>query len=270
MLTVAIYVYIHVLAIPEKENAAMSTFVSVLIVGTLVLVVSWLIAMLRRAAASGAEGRTATLAGATIAAWAGALLALAAGGAFVPRAGQVIPPVGIALAAALAIWWSSLAAFPSLWRLLARAQPTLVRMQLWRSLGPVVFLAFLAAGRLPALFALPAALGDLAVGVTALRMARAFEGQRRRSLLFWHAFGVLDLVVALTLGVTTNPGPANLFHTVPSSQAIAAFPLVLIPTFLVPLALTLHYASLRLMLGKGAAVRAVSRERAARAASSPA
>jgi hypothetical protein len=68
------------------------------------------------------------------------------------------------------------------------------------------------------------------------------EGKRRAIL--WNLFGMLDLIVAVTLGVTTNPGPAQIFHTTPTSELVTQFPLALVPTFLVPLALTLHVISL--------------------------
>jgi hypothetical protein len=54
-----------------------------------------------------------------------------------------------------------------------------------------------------------------------------------------------DLAVALGLGATTSPGPAQLFFTSPSYEAITAFPLAIIPTFLVPLSILLHLISLR-------------------------
>lgn len=49
--------------------------------------------------------------------------------------------------------------------------------------------------------------------------------------------------------MTTNPGPLLIFHTVPTSELIMHFPLVLVPTFLVPLAFALHVISLTQLLG---------------------
>ena len=225
----------------------MSTLIAASVVISVVVVVLWLFGTLWRVRQSPSEGRTAIAAGVVLAAWAALLLALAANDVFRPRPGQVVPAVGLAFASALIVWWGSLVASPSLARLFARAQPSLVRMHLWRLLGPFVFFYLLAQGRLPALFALPAGLGDFAIGVTALSMARALDRLPRSPVVLWHAFGVLDLVVALTMGVTTNPGPANVFRTSPSSVVVTSFPFVLIPTFLVPMALTLHAVSLRLI-----------------------
>jgi hypothetical protein len=58
-----------------------------------------------------------------------------------------------------------------------------------------------------------------------------------------------DLVVAVALGVMTSPGPAHVFRTTPTSEFATQFPLALVPTFLVPLAFTLHVVSLWQLLG---------------------
>jgi hypothetical protein len=58
-----------------------------------------------------------------------------------------------------------------------------------------------------------------------------------------------DLVVAVGLGVMSSPGAAQVFHTTPTSELATRFPLVLVPTFLVPLAFVLHVISLWQLLG---------------------
>ena len=58
-------------------------------------------------------------------------------------------------------------------------------------------------------------------------------------------------MVAIGLGVMTNTGPAQLIRTTPTSALVTQFPLVLMPTFLVPLAFVLHIVSLSQMLGTG-------------------
>lgn len=105
----------------------------------------------------------------------------------------------------------------------------------------IVFLIAMAMGRLPALFAVPAALGDIATGIAAPLVARKLaRGAGRRSALWFTAFGVLDLVVALTLGALIR---YQLVDVTPSGHAITVLPLVLIPTVAVPLMLTLHITS---------------------------
>jgi hypothetical protein len=105
----------------------------------------------------------------------------------------------------------------------------------------VAFLIYLALGHLPALFALPAGLGDIATGIAAPLVARRLaQGTGRRAGLWFNAFGITDLVVALTLGALTGFGLVNV---TPSSAPIAELPLALIPTATVPLLFALHISA---------------------------
>src|SRR4051812_9650357 len=68
-----------------------------------------------------------------------------------------------------------------------------------------VFLIVMALGHLPAAFALPAGLGDIAIGVAApfvaLRLARDPHGAgTRTAAVLFNVLGLLDFVVASTLG----------------------------------------------------------------------
>jgi hypothetical protein len=102
----------------------------------------------------------------------------------------------------------------------------------------VVFLLYMAFGHLPALFALPAGLGDIAAGIAATLVARKLtQGMGRRGALWFNAFGMTDLVVALTLGALTG---FQLLNVTPSSAPISELPLALIPTATVPLFFVLH------------------------------
>ena len=102
----------------------------------------------------------------------------------------------------------------------------------------VVFLFYLALGHLPALFALPAGLGDIAAGIAAPLVARRFaQDTGRRAVLWFNALGMTDLVVALALGALTG---FQLLNVTPSSAPITELPLALIPTATVPLFFALH------------------------------
>jgi hypothetical protein len=110
----------------------------------------------------------------------------------------------------------------------------------------VMFLLYLVLGQLPALFALPAGLGDIATGLTAPLVAHKLaHGTGRRAAWWFNAFGITDLVVALTLGALTS---YQLLTVTPSSAPIGELPLALILTFTVPLLLTLHITSLSTLL----------------------
>ena len=148
--------------------------------------------------------------------------------------GLLIPViVGLALLFSSATMARVLAAVPMQW---------LVGIQLYRIIGGVFVVLWLA-GSIPGLFALPAGIGDVAVGVMAPFVAARYArnaGQGRNAVVWWNAFGLFDLVVALTLGLLTSPSPLQLFAFEQPNIIISGFPLILIPTFLVPLSILLH------------------------------
>jgi hypothetical protein len=97
-------------------------------------------------------------------------------------------------------------------------------------------------GHLPALFALPAGLGDIATAIAApLAARRLARGTRRRSALWFNAFGLTDLVLALALGALAAFG---LLKITPSGAPILGLPLALVPTVGVPLLFALHTTSM--------------------------
>jgi hypothetical protein len=148
--------------------------------------------------------------------------------------GVLIPLIG----AAIGLWLSGslrslVSAIPLHW---------LVASQVYR-LGGGIFLALWADGRLPWQFALPAGIGDVATGffavVVAVLLAQGTEGTRR-SAFFWCLFGIADLIVAMTMGALTSPGRAQLFSFDAPNLLISSYPLVMVPTFAVVVALIVH------------------------------
>jgi hypothetical protein len=118
----------------------------------------------------------------------------------------------------------------------------LVAAQVYRIEGGI-FLVLWADGRLPWQFALPAGIGDFTTGVLAVvlaaRLARNATGAHR-AVYAWCLFGIADLVVAITMGALTSPGRPHLLAFEAPNLLITSYPLVMIPTFAVPLALMLH------------------------------
>ena len=211
------------------------------------LVVVAVFAVLWRERTSRRDARVAIATGIALAVWAIVTTVLAWRGFFQPSAGATVPPVGANLIVVLLALALCLRVSVSLRRLL-RNQANLIRLHLWRLEG-LVFLVLMVQGRVPALWAVPAGVGDVLVGATAPWVARGLEdsGGRRRAIA-WTLFGMADLVVAVALGVMTNPGPTQVFHTVPNAEMLTQYPLALVPAFLVPLAFTLHVASLLQLL----------------------
>jgi hypothetical protein len=153
------------------------------------------------------------------------------------------PPLPILLAvlapiAVFLIWMTSSAAFR---RFVLSLDPRLVTMlHAWR-LGGFSFLVLYAYGILPGLFALPAGLGDMAIGVTAPFVAfRLIGANHRTRFLVWQTLGILDLVVAVSMGALSQ----FVLPLGPGAFPMAVLPLSLIPTFAVPLLLILHIISI--------------------------
>jgi hypothetical protein len=138
---------------------------------------------------------------------------------------------------------------PTLRRVVAATPlPALIGVQFYRVLG-AVFLVVMGLGQLPAYFALPAGWGDVAVGLAAplvaLAMVRQASGARMLAI-GWNVVGLLDLVIAVGMG-TGRLAPylaPELGAHVPPATAMGMFPLILVPTFAVPLSVALHVVTL--------------------------
>jgi hypothetical protein len=199
--------------------------------------------------AGGGRRRAALFAGSAavlLGGWLGTSAVIAGHGWYDTRLHQV-PWLAVAAVAFLAALLA-LGRIPVVARTLATAG--MVRRLLlphsFRVVG-VFFLVYLALGHLPALFALPAGLGDITAGIAATFVARGLaQGSGRRAAWWFNAYGITDLVVASTLGALTG---YQLLHVTPSSAAIGEFPLALVPTVTVPLLLALHLTSMP-MLGR--------------------
>jgi hypothetical protein len=190
----------------------------------------------RRRAALVAGGAAVVLGG-----WLAASAEIAGHGWYHTRLGHGVPWLPVAVAGFLGLLLV-LGRIPAVARAL-RAPGMVNRLELphtFRVTG-VAFLITMALGHLPALFALPAGLGDIATGVAAPLVARMpAQGTGRRAALWLNAFGMTDLLLALALGAITA---YQLVHTAPSGAPISGLPLALIPTVEVPLLLVLHITS---------------------------
>lgn len=172
--------------------------------------------------------------------WITASAVIAGHGWYEAQAGRV-PWLAVAAAGCLATLLA-LSRIPVVTRALT-AEGMAARLLLPHSfrVAGVFFLLYMAFGHLPAVFALPAGLGDIAAGIAApLAARRLAHGTGRRAALWFNAFGITDLVVATTLGALTGYG---LLDVTPSAAPIGELPLVLIPTATVPLLLALHITS---------------------------
>jgi hypothetical protein len=191
------------------------------------------------------QRRAALLAGgaaAVLGAWFTASAVIAGHGWYHTRLGHGVPWMPVAVVGFFGLLLA-LSRIPVVARALA-APGTVSRLELphsFRAIEGSAFLVLMALGHLPALFALPAGLGDIAAGIAAPLAARMLaHGGSRRAGLWFNAFGMTDLVVALTLGTLTG---FQLVNVTPSGALISELPIALIPTAAVPLLFALHVTS---------------------------
>jgi hypothetical protein len=122
----------------------------------------------------------------------------------------------------------------------------IVGIQAWRWAG-FGFLTLYTYGVLPGIFAWPAGLGDMAIGLTAplvlANLLRRPNFAASKSFVAWTASGILDLTVAVSIGALV-PLLAPNFYGAVSTAPMAQLPLVLVPTYLVPTFLMLHLTAL--------------------------
>lgn len=176
--------------------------------------------------------------------WIAVSTALAGAGIYRQSATEIQPWIAIVAGGALAVALLG-ARIPAIRRALADPG-ALARLTLPHTMrvAGVAFIIVMALGKLPAVFALPAGLGDIAVGISAAIIARRLAHGDRRGAVWFNALGLLDLVVAVSLGFLAGLGPIRLLDVSPSTAAVGLLPLALIPTSAVPLAVGLHIVSL--------------------------
>jgi len=149
----------------------------------------------------------------------------------------------IPIIAGVALFWL----WPALRRVIkAVPQEWMVGVQFYRTMG-LIFLVLHAEGRAPGLFAWPAGVGDITVGLLAPLIGVAYARRWHHAaglVRVWNLLGIADLIVAVTTGFLTSPSPVQMFAFDTPNQLIGIFPLVMIPVFLVPLSILLHLASL--------------------------
>ena len=179
--------------------------------------------------------------------WFALVLVLGARGVFVAPAGA--PPLAllVGLLAPLSLFLIGYWAVPAVREFVLSADLRLiVGIQAWRWAG-FGFLTLYTYGVLPGIFAWPAGLGDMAIGVTAplvlagLLRQRDFAASKR--FVVWNLSGILDLTVAVSIGALVPLIAPNLYRAV-TTTPMTQLPLVLIPTYLVPTFLMLHVTAL--------------------------
>jgi hypothetical protein len=216
------------------------------IVGIIAILAATCVVLYTGAARAGlGRRRAALLAGAAavvLGGWCAASAVIAGHGWYHTRLGHGVPWMPVAVVGFLGLVLA-LGRIPVVARALsAPGMPSRLELpHTFRMLDGAAFLIIMATGHLPALFALPAGLGDIIAGITAPLAARTLaQGTGRRAGLWFNAFGMTDLVTALILGAVTA---YQLIHVTPSGAPISELPLALVPTVGVPLLFAIHITS---------------------------
>ena len=233
-------------AVPQLQATGVAFVVIRLVIHTALLLGIWL--GLARTGFAGAKRMQIWLALAIpLTVWLALVWWLAVAGAFRPAPGLPALPIAIFLPVLMAVpvllsskvIGALLDATPAAW---------LIGLQVYRIFGGI-FLVSWARGGIAGIFALPAGIGDVLVGVLALPVAylvgTGAPGARQRAMA-WNWLGLFDFAVAI--GIVTAPGPLQLIVPDRPNAALGTFPMVMIPAFAVPSSILLHALSLRQLL----------------------
>ncbi len=176
---------------------------------------------------------------ATVGLWVGAQVALTEAGVYA----SPVPYVGLAVLLPILAAGVALRTAAGRRALLAVPMSMLVGLNIARVFG-AFFLLLAADGRLAGPFPQSAGWGDVITGLAAIPLALLILKRQTAPLATggWNAFGALDLIIAVILGVLTASGsPLQLIDAGVGSAAVVSLPWILIPSVLVPFYLITHW-----------------------------
>ena len=169
-------------------------------------------------------------------------VSMARAGVFINGPGQIGAWMAVAIFLPVAVGLIAINAIPTAQRIVEAAPLwALVAIQFYRAVG-AVFLALWAYNALPGAFALPAGIGDVAIGLAApvVGYVVAKRPESPHAAAWWNALGIADLLVAISTAYLTSPGSAQLLALDAPNTLITAYPLALVPLYAVPVSLILH------------------------------
>lgn len=191
--------------------------------------------------------RKATLAGLLLI-WFAAAYAIGSGHLLTNDEQSLIGPIGATVVLPVALFLGVYALSTGFRRfVLSQDIRTMTMLQHWRVIG-FAFLPLYAFGVLPGLFAWPAGLGDVAVGITAFFIIRRLDRDANYAtsagFIGFNLLGLADFVVAIiTSGLAAGAYPALIANGA-TSAPMDVWPLNLFPSFIVPAFIILHLSVL--------------------------
>lgn len=113
-------------------------------------------------------------------------------------------------------------------------------------------------GKLPAHFILPVGIPDLAIGISAVVIGYLLSKGTtipRRVLVGWNILGIAVFLLAPLLMHLSMPGPMQVYFTGPTTEEVFLFPMALVPTFMAPMLILLHAATIWKLLAESRPVK---------------
>lgn len=126
----------------------------------------------------------------------------------------------------------------------------LIRLQSFRFFVELLLWALLIAGRVPEQMTFEGRNFDILAGIIAPVVAWLAARQKlsRAMLIAWNLICLGLLINIVSIAILSTPSPWRIFMNEPPNTIVAYFPISWLPGFLVPLAYTLHFFSLRQLL----------------------
>jgi hypothetical protein len=137
--------------------------------------------------------------------------------------------------------------------ILTHLQPhQLIRLQVFRVFVEVLLWMLFIQNLLPVQMSFEGRNFDILAGITAPIVAWLAHRNKvsKTFLVLWNIACLGLLINIVTIAILSMPTPFQYFTNEPSNTIVTVFPIVLLPTFLVPLAYMLHFFSLRQLLMK--------------------
>jgi hypothetical protein len=130
----------------------------------------------------------------------------------------------------------------------------LIHLQSFRFFVELLLWALFTAGLAPEQMTFEGRNFDILTGITAPLMAWLVSKNKisKAALIVWNLAGLLLLINIVTVAILSTPSPLRVFMIEPANTIVALFPVSWLPGFLVPLAYTLHFFSLKQLLSKSA------------------
>lgn len=169
--------------------------------------------------------------------WMATITGLAVNDAFVTGPGEAPLAILLSFAATFSIFSVAYMIIPAFREYILKLDMRfLIMLHSWRMLGMGFIMLYLF-GHLPGLFAYLAGFGDALTAIMAVFLAYALfsnhQGVSRRWIWRWNTFGLIDFIVAVSVGILTRTDALLAPASGVNSDLMTVFPFVIIPGFLV-------------------------------------